>query len=749
MIQLLACTGAHVAGPSPDTLSTAATAAEVLAALPPADALTAAFGCGAAATDPLGYGEARALWQACDLQALGPAERFAAATGDRTLAAKLHVWLRAEGAAEAVHAPRLLLGEPPFAGDRALAEVAAAPAAPAVAWTAVDGPVTAPPTWGPFPWWGFDVDAPAAGFVVSPDLQVGSIRRLLAAHAPGGAPLPFLVGTDAGLGALSLAVPDGSPATRVTVVAGAPLTLPDGALRVGVADDVRWGDLAAALGPAAGRRLELAMDAAPCLAPPAPGLRCVPGDESHATLYVDDAAAVDAAAATVAAACKTAEVCRSAPGSWDAARETCTFRGLRLPTRWEAERAGFTAGVARWTGTWAGPGEPPRGTCDDNPKCRSSTQRLLTDGSAKAPASAVKVAPLCVTDEPWVATWPPAVVATPFPTRPLPQPPTEAELAIAWGIEGDDLTDKGICGEEVRKNWAEDIRKGGRSTTECRDPYSYVTTNEPDRYLFERFVANAGGVYVGVGSDQSYDFVAEQRPDWAFLYDYDPNVIRFHRIMQALLRHAPTRQDLVALWGPDRTDEAEKHIAAEWPAEAAVLQTFFHGYRRRIHDNFADSLTPPKAAPTFGFLATDDNYEVIHTLAVQKRLVPVPVDLLKDGALRKVGAAAKALHQPVRAFYTSNAPTAWGGQLTPEYKGNVASLPMDPWSVVIATYNWGAWHQVGRWRYDIAYGPVAQRRMTSDGYWEANQPSWDRIPGDHGNLTVVNLPAAWPGPAPR
>lgn len=732
---LAACTGGKGGplGPDPASFATVSSEAELRAALPPEAELAAAC---PGPDGPLSYAGARALWAACELAPLGSAARFAASPGDRLLAARLHRWLVAQGAADTLHAPRLLLGEPPFAGDLSLPVLDAAPAAPVVAWADGAGRTDGPRADGRFPWWGVAGAPPADGLALPADTPLDAVRTALASSAPDGRALPLLVGNGAGLGAVALALPDGSAAAAVPWAT--PLALPpDGAIRLDPPGDLPLGDLVAALGPALGRRIELAVDAAPCLAPPAPGLRCVRGDAAHPTLYVEEAPPDDLVA------CQGAEICQSARGTWAAARERCSFRGLRLPTRWEAERAGWTADPA-WTDTWAGPDGPPRGTCDGAPKCRRSTQRLTSDGAAHPPSAALPAAPRCVTSDPWVTTWPPSVIAHPRPPRPPPAPPTESELAVAWGVQGDGLDDKGICGEEVRKDWHEDIRQGGRSTTECRDPYSYVTTNEPERYLFQRFVANAGGIYVGVGSDQSYDFISAQRPDWAFVYDYDPNVVRFHRVMQALLRIAPTRRDLVSLWGPDRAEEAEKQIAATWPDDAAVLQSFFHGYRRRIHDNFEASLEPMKAAPTFGFLATDEGYEVVHTLAVQKRIVPVPVDLLETVGLRSIGAAAKALGQPVRAFYTSNAPTAWGGQLTPEYKANVNALPMDARSMVLATYNWGAWHQVGRWRYDIAYGPLVQQRLASDAYWEANQTSWDRVPGDHGNLTVVALPSSWP-----
>jgi hypothetical protein len=736
---LAGCAGSHVVplGPDLSVFATAASADQVRAAVPDAAALDAAWTCGPLPA-PLSVAAAGEVWDRCDLADLAPRARFAAASGDRALAARLFVWLRSQGVGDAALAPRLLLGEPPFDGEIALPVVPGEAGPVEAAFLTVAAPIRDAGTWGRFPYWHLASGPSASGLALDASAPVGTLRRLLATHAADGRALPVLVADDDGLGTVSLAVPGADAAVTVAYAAGAPLALPpEGVARITVGDEVSVGALLAALGPATGRRVELAMDHAPCLAPPGPGMRCVEGDAGLGTFYVDEAADGDLTA------CRTAEICRSAPGTWASAEELCRFRGKRLPTRWEADRAGLAA-PATWTQTWDGAGDPPHGACDGAPKCASSAAKRLTDGTARPPTATVAAPPRCVSSEPWLTTWPPAVVARPSPPLPLPSPPTEAELAIAWAVRGDTLDDKGICGEDVRAGWRDELQKGGRSTTSCRDPYSYVTTNEPDRHLFERFLANAGGIYVGVGSDQSYDFVAEQRPQWAFVFDYDPNVVRFHQVMQAFLRAADTRQRLVALWGPDHTDEAERLLAEAWPADATVLQTYFHGYRRRIHGSLGDQLTPSREAPTFGFLATDENYAVIHTLAVQRRIVPVGVDLLETVGLRSIGDAARALGAPVRVYYTSNAPTAWGGQATPEYKQNVRSLPMDDRSMVLATFNSGAWHQTGRWRYDVMHGLLQQERLGLSAYTDNRHPTWDRIPGDHGNLTVVRLPSAWP-----
>ncbi|MCB9688200.1 MAG: hypothetical protein H6738_17445 [Alphaproteobacteria bacterium] len=735
VLAFLAGCNAQVMGPGYDleALSAASSSDAVRAAMPSEEELATAWTCGEAPS-PLTTASAGELWDRCGLGELTTRARFVASPGDRLAAAKLHLWLKSK-AVDAVNGPRLLLGEAPFEGDLTLPVLEGAGMSPFPKTTTIAERIAGPGAWGRFPYWEIPGMTGAEALAVDASLPVSTLRFALASHAADGHVVPLVVQTDDGPTAIPLALPGADPATEVTFAPGQALTPPaEGAVRVVVSDDVPVGTLVGAMGPLLGRRIELAMDHAPCLTPPGPGMRCVSGNAEVDTFYIDEAPDADASA------CAAASVCRSPAGSWEAARELCSFRGKRLPTIFEARRAEIE-GPPTWTGTWAGEGAPPLGTCDGAPTCASSKEKLLTDGTPAPTWQALKKAPaLCVAGDPWLTAWPPAVVKTPPPMRPDPKPPTEEELRIAWSVKSDVLDDKGICGEEVRKNWLESLQNGGRSTTECRDPHSYITTNEPHRYLFERFLTNAGGIYVGVGSDQSYDFIVEQRPDWAFVFDYDPNVVRFHKVMQPLLRAAETREAFVALWSKEKKDEAADLIGAAWPDEANVLESFYYGYRGRIEGSMVKALTPSASAPTFGFLATPENYAFLRLLAQQKRIVPVGVDMLDTVGMRSVGATAKALGEPVRVYYTSNAPTAWGGQATPEYKANVRSLPMDDRSMVLATFNSGAWAQVGRWRYDVMHGQLQQERLGSDFYKDNKSPTWDRIPGDHGNLTVVGLP---------
>jgi hypothetical protein len=308
----------------------------------------------------------------------------------------------------------------------------------------------------------------------------------------------------------------------------------------------------------------------------------------------------------------------------------------------------------------------------------------------------------------------------------------------------DNLKKKGICGKSVRQHWGENVQKGGRSTTRCRDPYSYIRSNEPRRHIWAKHFANLGGGYVGVGSDQSYDFIAIARSEWAWVFDYDPNVVRLHRILRPLIKVAKTREELVAFFDRDNKDKAIELIVAseEDEDQSKMLRRFYEGWRYRLDTHYRRSLRPSTTRGHFGWLAHEDHYQWIRALTLQDRLVWLPADMLGKKSFQAIGAAAKKMEIPIRVYYTSNAPTAWGGQITDDYRANVGALPMDEQSVVLGTFNNGAFGQRGYWHYNVMNGLLFQERMALAGYTSSHVtrgPVWDRIPGDDRDLTLCGL----------
>jgi hypothetical protein len=687
-------------------LDSATTGAEAEAACAVPGDLTATWTCSTPLPSDNDVNGLEAIHTDCGLGALGDAEDFATGTGDPARAAAFYLWAVSAQVpdATAAHGAGLIAGDPLFEGELPrVAKAAKVDMKPATALPAYAG---AWKQWGAWP--GYHDDAlEGDAFLVAADADVKDLRYAVASRATATEPVWVTVIGDQGLTQVPLYAPGEHP-------------------EVAFASDATVNSILAkaAEGPTA-----LALGASPCGESPE-GMVCVgEGQGLTHTVFLDTAGSGDLKD------CRDEGYCTGSRGSYDAARQYCSFTGKRLPTpeEWDAAQPVLTDVGDEWTSTQH---LFPKAMGYGHLNVVDASLRTLKTSTGARRADNVR----CAVDQPWLASYPPATVSDGLDKRGLPTEPDAELVTRAHDIVQDELDDKGICGEDVRANWRDSLQNGGRSTTNCRDPFSYVTPNEPRRYTFGPYIQNLGGGYVGVGSDQSYDFIAEAKSEWAWVFDYDPNVVRLHKVLEVLVPAAEGREDFVSMFSDAGAERARGLIEDE------VLEAFYNGYRTRLHGHYTRSLKPREAtAPAdFGWLTNDEDFTYIQTMYSQGRLIPIGADMLKNESLVNVGKAAEDMGVPIRIYYTSNAPTAWGGQATPEYKGNVLGLPMDSQSVVLATFNTGGFGQTGYWHQSIAWGPLVQERYATEHVVDNYKYVWDRIPGHDPDVTVVGLPSTHP-----
>lgn len=257
-----------------------------------------------------------------------------------------------------------------------------------------------------------------------------------------------------------------------------------------------------------------------------------------------------------------------------------------------------------------------------------------------------------------------------------------------------------------------------------------------------------GGAYVGVGPDQNYAYLAQVRPEIAFMVDIRRDNALHHLLLKALVERAPTRveflaglvgvapppnaaawagrsaADIVAWIDAAPADEAVRGALAAEVAEAVVgygipLDAADHATIRRFHRTFMEaglSLRftsfgrPPRPYyPTYrqllletdadgepaSYMVSSDRYRVVRDLHLANRIVPVVGDLAGDHALDELASVLRAWGIPVSAFYASNVEFyLWRAGTFDAWARNLAALPATQEAVLIRSYfpNFGAPH---------------------------------------------------------
>ncbi len=264
-----------------------------------------------------------------------------------------------------------------------------------------------------------------------------------------------------------------------------------------------------------------------------------------------------------------------------------------------------------------------------------------------------------------------------------------------------------------------------------------------------------GGAYVGVGPDQNYSYIAELRPEVAFITDVRRDNLLHHLLLKALVEGAPTRIEFLAslhgmraptdaaesrgfdvervvarvdsAWferrdGPAGRLRADGSVGPLFDSLHAVVRARIDGYGldlaeeeyetiRRFHTTFArEGLglrftshgRPPRPYyPTYrqltletdvdgdrvSYLASAERYDVVRSLHLANRIIPVVGDLSGPDALRELGAVMREMGVELSAFYTSNVEYyLWQARSFEGWIDNARALPAGDGAVVIRSY---------------------------------------------------------------
>jgi hypothetical protein len=254
-----------------------------------------------------------------------------------------------------------------------------------------------------------------------------------------------------------------------------------------------------------------------------------------------------------------------------------------------------------------------------------------------------------------------------------------------------------------------------------------LVSNEPHFAEAVRRLAPKGGVYVGVGPEQNFSYIARLRPAMAFIVDIRRENLDLHLLYKALFEMSSDRSEFVSLLfsrprpatlGPNATvddifrafakvrSSGEQHdrTAAlvrerltrirklpllppdlDWIERA--LQAFYEDgpeinyYGSRdvdaVRPAYRDLMTKQDLSGQYrSFLANEEGFRVVKQLHASNLIVPVVGDFAGRDAFRKIGQYVRSHNSRVWAVYGSNVGVYLTNQQTRTFCRNLALLPV-------------------------------------------------------------------------
>jgi len=251
-----------------------------------------------------------------------------------------------------------------------------------------------------------------------------------------------------------------------------------------------------------------------------------------------------------------------------------------------------------------------------------------------------------------------------------------------------------------------------------------------------------GGVYLGVGPEQNFTYIAAMRPRVAFITDIRRGNLDLHLMYKALFGLSATRSDFVARLfsrqplapSTPKTTAAQLMLAAGhappmdeagFRANVAAINAYLmrtHGlplgkgdlagieYVARNFQRFGPDInytssingrtgssgsyatimavTDRATGAERGYLSSEETFAAIKAMERKNLIVPIVGDFAGPKALRAIGAYLRDRGATVSAFYVSNVEMYLRRNgVWPAFCANVATLPVDSASVFIRPGN--------------------------------------------------------------
>jgi len=297
--------------------------------------------------------------------------------------------------------------------------------------------------------------------------------------------------------------------------------------------------------------------------------------------------------------------------------------------------------------------------------------------------------------------------------------------------------------------------------------FEYMSNELQFQYVIPRLKENRkpGGVYLGVGPEQNFTYIAALQPKMAIICDIRRQNMVEHLIYKAIFEMSSDRADFLSRLFSRKTPEGltEKSTARQLfqafrsvPPDAEmyranlqavkdrlvkthrfqlnsgdlesidfIYRIFFdtasvYGYSTAYYGGFggtyADLMTATdQQGQTRSYLANEENFQIVRDLERKNLIVPIVGDFAGPKALRAAGRYIKDHSGTVAAFYTSNVEQYLfqQGDDWKRFLSNISTFPLDSSSMFIRSSHFAFGNsqpqgQFNRGRFIQLLSPIAE-----------------------------------------
>jgi hypothetical protein len=287
---------------------------------------------------------------------------------------------------------------------------------------------------------------------------------------------------------------------------------------------------------------------------------------------------------------------------------------------------------------------------------------------------------------------PAAEASTEAPEAAVEEPPTAVEPAadlpepVIAGATGGNIQPDDALAADFRT-----MRPDPQPDEIIRNSHYWVS-NEYSHFLFRDTIANVGGAYMGVGTDQNYLLAGWARSELIIMLDFDGEIARAHDLYGIAFREATTPDEFLSIWSDDGEKRFADLVPTYYPDDAERQRVLLRAYEwggttiyarlRRIVRQYGEMGVPT-------FMTSQEDYDYLRNLWLNNRVFAIRGDLTGSLAIQDAAHLLRRHNVPMRVLYTSNAEQYF--TFTPEFRRNMLVLPFDEQSWVVRTRPISAW----------------------------------------------------------